>query len=83
VPDRSRKEHSRANATFSSRLISGLEYAEGDESGFAQFGKNFCVEIRSDPESRSLYQFIEHWLGQIDQAGPLRSDHNAEEIDHC
>jgi hypothetical protein len=45
----------------------------------AQFRKNFCVQIGSDPKSGNALSIIDYRLAHVDQASLLRSRHNDEE----
>ena len=52
-------------------------------STLAQYRENLCIEIGPDPKSRNVYQFIEHWLGKIDESSPFRTGNDAQEPGDC
>jgi hypothetical protein len=59
--------------------MAGKEANAGIPTKFAQFRKNFCVQVGSDPKSGNVYQFLDYRLAPVDQASPLRSRYNVEE----
>src|ERR1700738_4170509 len=60
------------------RVQSGTRRSTACGSAFTEFLQNLLIQLRSDPESRSVDQIIEHRLNQGDQPGSLRFRHSSE-----